>query len=76
MVEVIGGNVIYYTAAIRAEAWAKVGGYSDDDSPAKRAGVAPIPLIQPTNAGDAGRRPRAALPVATMDRKLSQVVCS
>jgi glycosyltransferase involved in cell wall biosynthesis len=30
LVEVIGGNVIYYTAAIRAEAWAQVGGYSCD----------------------------------------------
>jgi hypothetical protein len=30
LVEVIGGNVIYYTAAIRAEAWAKGGGFSCD----------------------------------------------
>jgi hypothetical protein len=30
LTEVIGGTVIYYTAAIRAEAWAKGGGYSCD----------------------------------------------
>jgi hypothetical protein len=30
LVEVIAGNVIYYTAAIRASAWAKGGGYSCD----------------------------------------------
>jgi hypothetical protein len=30
LVEVIGGDVIYYTAAIRAEAWAKGKGYSCD----------------------------------------------
>ncbi|WP_433503786.1 glycosyltransferase family 2 protein [Pseudonocardia halophobica] len=28
LVEMIGGNVLYYTAAIRAEAWEKGGGYS------------------------------------------------
>ena len=36
----------------------------------------PNPLMQPTNAGDAGRRPRPSLPAATMDRRFSQVVCS
>ena len=30
------------------------------------------PLIQPTNVGEAGRRPRPALLVATKDRKLSR----
>ncbi|TQM43089.1 glycosyl transferase family 2 [Pseudonocardia cypriaca] len=30
LVEMIGGNVLYYTAAIRAEAWARGGGYSCD----------------------------------------------
>jgi GT2 family glycosyltransferase len=30
LVEMIGGNVLYYTAGIRAEAWAKGGGYSCD----------------------------------------------
>jgi hypothetical protein len=30
LVEMIGGHVLYYTAGIRAEAWAKGGGYSCD----------------------------------------------
>jgi glycosyltransferase involved in cell wall biosynthesis len=30
LVEMIGGTVLYYTAGIRAEAWAKGGGYSCD----------------------------------------------
>lgn len=30
LVEVIGGNVLYYTAAIRADAWGKGGGYTCD----------------------------------------------
>jgi len=32
----------------------------------------PNPLMQPTNAGAARRRPRPSLPAATMDRRLSQ----
>jgi hypothetical protein len=40
------------------------------------AGVPPNPLMQPTNAGGAGRRPCPTLPVATKDRRFSQVVCS
>ena len=43
---------------------------------AHRVAVPPNPLMQPTNAGDAGRRPRPALPAATKDHRLSQVVCS
>ena len=41
-----------------------------------RLGAPPNPLMQPTNAGDAERRPRPALPAATTDRRLSQAVCS
>jgi hypothetical protein len=46
--------------------------------PGVRSGgaVPPNPLMQPTNAGCALLRPRPALPAVTMDRRLSQVVCS
>ena len=41
-----------------------------------RAACPPNPLMQPTNAGESARRPRLTLPATTMDRRLSQVVCS
>jgi hypothetical protein len=41
-----------------------------------RVGAPPNPLMQPRNAGDAGRPSRLSLPAATKDRRLSQVVCS
>jgi hypothetical protein len=42
----------------------------------RRTTVPPNPLMQPTNAGGAGRRLRPALPAATKDRRLSQVLSS
>jgi hypothetical protein len=36
----------------------------------------PNPLMQPTNAGDSGRRPRPGLLAATKDHRLSRVVRS
>jgi hypothetical protein len=36
----------------------------------------PNPLMQPTNAGTAGRRQRPTLPATTKDHRFSQVVCS
>jgi len=35
----------------------------------------PNRLMQPTNAGKAGDRPRPSLPVATEDHRFSLVVC-